>query len=71
MALSSVLKALDMHNYILIIYINCFYILGIGSGIFLCFIIELEIKGLWIGWAIGLFFAIIWLIKIICKIDWE
>ncbi len=46
------------------------YFIGLGSSILLSLYLEHELTGLLLGWLIGSFFNVIFMIRIINKLDW-
>ena len=48
-----------------------YYFFGVGLALTLGYYLEMGLTGIWIGWIIGSFVSLVFLIKYIVQIDWE
>ncbi|XP_077247627.1 protein DETOXIFICATION 23-like [Tasmannia lanceolata] len=57
----------------IVAYVNigCYYVIGIPSGIFLCYCTSLDVKGIWIGMICGVAVQTLVLIGITGRTDWN
>ncbi|CAA0837375.1 MATE efflux family protein [Striga hermonthica] len=56
-----------------VVYVNlgCYYLIGIPFGVFLGYVIKLQVEGVWIGMLIGTFIQTIALVIITKRTDWD
>ncbi|PIN20913.1 putative membrane protein, predicted efflux pump [Handroanthus impetiginosus] len=56
-----------------VVYVNLgsYYLIGIPIGVFLGYVIKLQVEGVWIGMLIGTFIQTIILVIITCRTDWD
>ncbi|RDY06617.1 Protein DETOXIFICATION 22, partial [Mucuna pruriens] len=51
--------------------IGCYYLIGIPAGLLLDNLLNLQVKGIWIGMLFGIFVQTVMLMTITCKTDWD
>ena len=48
-----------------------YYIFGIGATIFVGHYMNLGVRGMWVGWIIGTFISLVFMLKYLLQIDWK
>ena len=66
-----VLRGCGMQRTIAIANLCGFWLLGVPSGFFICFILGLGVKGLWIGLILGLCVVSVILFCLVAWLDWD
>ncbi|KAK7290707.1 hypothetical protein RIF29_05310 [Crotalaria pallida] len=69
--LSGVAVGAGWQNVVAYVNIGCYYVIGIPVGIVLAHVINLQVKGIWIGMLIGTLIQTIVLAIITYKTNWE
>ncbi|KAF4371529.1 hypothetical protein G4B88_008244, partial [Cannabis sativa] len=69
--LSGVAVGAGLQGTVAIVNIFCYYLIGIPLGVVLAYVINLEVKGLWIGMLCGVLAQTITLSIITWKTDWD
>ncbi|KAJ9185717.1 hypothetical protein P3X46_005314 [Hevea brasiliensis] len=69
--LSGVAVGAGWQSIVAYVNIACYYLIGIPVGVLLGYVLDMQVKGVWIGMLFGTFTQTIVLIIVTCKTDWE
>ncbi|XP_035544356.1 protein DETOXIFICATION 24-like [Juglans regia] len=60
-----------LQGIVALISIGCYYVIGIPIGLVLAYVVDLEVKGLWIGMLIGVLMQTLVLSFLIWRLNWK
>lgn len=69
--LSGVAVGAGRQSIVAYVNLTCYYLIGVPIGAVLGYILDLQVKGVWIGMLFGTLVQTIVLIIITCRTDWE
>ncbi|KFK45054.1 hypothetical protein AALP_AA1G337900 [Arabis alpina] len=58
-------------KYVTYVNLACYYLVGIPSGIFLGYVVGLQVKGVWLGMIFGIFVQTCVLAIMTMRTDWD
>ncbi|XP_033136187.1 protein DETOXIFICATION 23 isoform X2 [Brassica rapa] len=69
--LSGVAVGGGWQKYVTYVNLACYYLVGIPTGIFLGYVVDLQVKGVWLGMIFGIFVQTCVLTIMTMKTDWD
>ncbi|ESQ33479.1 hypothetical protein EUTSA_v10007460mg [Eutrema salsugineum] len=69
--LSGVAVGAGWQKYVTYVNLACYYLVGIPSGIFLGYVVGLQVKGVWLGMIFGIFVQTCVLTIMTMRTDWD
>ncbi|KAG7656249.1 Multi antimicrobial extrusion protein [Arabidopsis suecica] len=69
--LSGVAVGAGWQKYVTVVNLACYYLVGIPSGLFLGYVVGLQVKGVWLGMIFGIFVQTCVLTVMTMRTDWD